>query len=123
MAFPRITHLDYPPALVAASRAALNDLARWLQPYREGLVLIGGWVPRLLLEKHQRPDVKFRHVGSVDVDFLVNPAAPADRDAPPLARLLEEAGFQPSGVMPGRFFRRVSEQHDPIHVDFIMPAG
>lgn len=123
MTFPRVTQLDYPSALVTVSRAALNDLARRLQSYREALVLIGGWVPRLLLEKHQRPDVKFRHVGSVDVDFLVDPAASADRGAPPLARLLEEADFQPSGVMPGRFFRRVPHQRDPIHVDFVMPAG
>lgn len=123
MAFPRITHLDYPSVLVAASRAVLNNLARLLQPYQEKLVLIGGWVPWLLLETHQRREVKFSHVGSVDVDFLVDPAAPADRGAPPLARLLEEGDFHPSGVMPARFFHRIPEQHDPIHVDFVMPEG
>ena len=55
------------------SLSYLLELMIALGSYREGLVLVGGWVPYLLLKEYQPSDVDFRHVGSKDIDIAVNP--------------------------------------------------
>jgi hypothetical protein len=47
-----------------------------LGAYREALVLIGGWAPYLILERFGDPAgaAAFAHVGSIDIDFVVDPA-------------------------------------------------
>ena len=52
-----------------AARRVLLDLGQVLGSYFvDGVVVIGGWVPALLL-----PDATEAHVGSIDVDLALNP--------------------------------------------------
>jgi hypothetical protein len=53
---------------VEAARRVIVELWQILGAYRDALVLVGGWVPELLL-----PHTKPPHTGSIDVDLLLNP--------------------------------------------------
>lgn len=119
---PVSSYVDYPRETVERSRSVLLELAALLGDYRDGLVLVGGWVPALLLERHQPPGISFQHIGSADVDFLVDPEKlPEDRYAT-VAKLLEERGYARSDRSVFTFQRSVPGLPKPIGVDFLVPA-
>lgn len=72
-------------AAEAASRA-LIELTTILKPYKDDLLVIGGWVPDLLFP-HQG------HVGSTDIDFLINQHTIHNDGYKTVQRLLKEAGY------------------------------
>jgi hypothetical protein len=60
---------DYGGRETEAAHRVLLDLGQVLGSYFvDGVVLVGGWVPSLLL-----PDATEEHVGSIDVDLALNP--------------------------------------------------
>ena len=61
------TRTDYPADAVAAARAVMLELVRLLGEYRDEIVIVGGWVPELLL-----PLAQPRHIGSTDVDLALD---------------------------------------------------
>ena len=82
---------DYDSALTRASMSALAELVLALASYRDSLVLVGGWVPYLLVREHGRGD--FAHVGSIDIDLAVDPEG-VDRDGyATIVELLEDRGY------------------------------
>ncbi len=99
---------DYADDVTAASRVGLAELVTILGAYREALVLIGGWAPYLILETFGEPRASgrgtfgsgafggdFTHVGSIDIDFVVDPAiVDADQYATIVARL-HDHGYEP----------------------------
>ncbi len=68
---------DYTAEAVEAARSVLLELSRLLGEYHDGIVIVGGWVPELLLGGAAKP-----HVGSLDVDVALN------------HKLLREAGYK-----------------------------
>ena len=80
--------------LIAASNSALVEVIRTLRPYREAIVLIGGWVPYLLLESHKTPGDSFRHVGSIDIDLIVDPNRVGDDEYQTIVELIRETGWE-----------------------------
>ena len=62
-----VTRRDYTAAAVAAAKTVLIELAHLLREYREQTVLIGGWVPELLLSGGTS-----LHVGSMDIDLALD---------------------------------------------------
>ena len=66
VADPR-TKDDYTPRLTEAAGRALVDVMQVLASFRDCLVLVGGWVPDLLLGDAEEP-----HVKSGDVDFALD---------------------------------------------------
>ena len=58
---------EYGSRQTDAAHRVLIDLAQVLAPFQDCLVLIGGWVPYLLL-----PDAQEPHVGSIDVDLALD---------------------------------------------------
>ena len=58
---------DYSPRQVEAARRVLVDLGQVLAAFVDCLVVVGGWVPDLLLEQAEEP-----HVGSIDVDLALD---------------------------------------------------
>jgi len=51
---------DYAAEKVEAARSVLIELTHLLGEYRDDIVLIGGWVPEILLSDKNKP-----HVGSL----------------------------------------------------------
>lgn len=52
---------DYSPRQVEAARRVLVDLGQVLAAFEDCLVVVGGWVPDLLLAQADEP-----HVGSIE---------------------------------------------------------
>ncbi len=60
------TRTDYPEHAVQAARAVLLELAHLFTSYGDEIVVVGGWVPELLLSSEKAP-----HIGSTDVDVAL----------------------------------------------------
>ena len=109
------TRTDYSADAVAAARAVMLELVRLLGEYRDEIVIVGGWVPELLL-----PLAQPGHIGSTDVDLALD------------HRRITEAGYQTirehllrhgyvAGTQPFIFFREVvvAGRPIPVKVDFL----
>ena len=92
MPFPR-TISTYEPRDVRVAFSALMEVAAALQAYREAMVLIGGWVPYLLLQQHQSPGNPFRHVGSLDSDWVIDPRKIDEGEYDTIVKMLKRRGF------------------------------
>ena len=57
-----LTFRDYSADQVQAARSVLLELVHLLGEYRDDIVVVGGWVPQLILPPGPTP-----HVGSIDV--------------------------------------------------------
>jgi hypothetical protein len=60
---------EYSPRQTAAARRVLIDLGQILAQFKDCLVIVGGWVPDLLLAEAEE-----RHIGSIDVDLALDAA-------------------------------------------------
>jgi len=92
MQFPR-TLSTYEPRDVQVAHSALMEVAAALQSYRDAMVLIGGWVPYLLLQQHQSRDNPFRHVGSLDSDWVIDPGKIDENEYETIVKTLRRRGF------------------------------
>jgi len=137
VAKPR-TARDYDDDITAASRSGLAELMTILGSYRDSLVLIGGWAPYLILEvfgergsfeadafQREAFSTKFSHVGSIDIDLVVDPEViDAERYAT-IVELLLDRDYQPVSDSLYQFERIIRSQRTgrdyPIRVDFLTP--
>ena len=110
--------------LIATSRSALVELMRMLRPYKEAIVLVGGWVPYLLLESHKVPGDTFRHVGSIDIDLIVDPDRISNDEYQTIVELIGETGWKQVPGKPFTFERKIygkdAVERD-VTVDFLTP--
>ena len=72
-----VTRSDYTPDFVVAARSVLVDLTHLFVEYRDDIVVMGGWVPTLLLGPSAAD-----HVGTLDLDLALD------------HRALQEPGYQ-----------------------------
>lgn len=110
------------------SLSYLLELMIALGSYREGLVLVGGWVPYLLLKEYQSSDVDFRHVGSKDIDIAVNPKLVNEKGYASILEILKQRGYEPKLDVQGKpvqhsFVKNVitSKGEEQIQIDFLGP--
>ena len=75
-----VSQRDYSEVIVEAARSVLLEVIRILGEYQDDIVVIGGWVPELLLINADE-----KHVGSIDVDLALNHQS------------INEVGYKPSG--------------------------
>ena len=61
-----MTKKDYDVLQVDAARSVMLELVRLLAEYRDDIVVVGGWVPALLIPQDRKP-----HIGSTDVDLAL----------------------------------------------------
>ena len=90
------TALTYGPGVTSASRSVLLELMTVLRAYRQSLILVGGWVPYLLLEQCGRPGAAAAHVGSIDIDIAVDPARLGESEYATISELLRARGYKPA---------------------------
>ena len=62
-----VSRRNYSDEIVEAARSVLLEVMRILGEYKENIVIVGGWVPELLL-----PNAEEKHIGSSDVDLALN---------------------------------------------------
>jgi hypothetical protein len=85
---------DFNKELTDTSFSALVELIRTLVHYRDSIILVGGWVPYLLLKKHKLPDDNFRHVGSIDIDLLVDGNKIGEDEYNTIVELINQSGWK-----------------------------
>lgn len=59
-------YAEYESRQVEAARRVLVDVGQVLASFRDCLVVVGGWVPDLLISEAEEA-----HVGSIDVESLI----------------------------------------------------
>src|SRR5712691_3871818 len=132
------TARDYEDEVTAASRVGLAELMTALGAYRDALVLIGGWAPYLILESFGEPgafpgdafqtdayQTKFVHVGSIDIDLVVDPAIIDTERYATIVEALLERNWEPVASSLFQFEKRIPSPRGGrahvIRVDFLTP--
>lgn len=117
---PRIRE-DYTDRQVEAARRVLVDVGQVLASFREVIVLIGGWVPDLLL-----PDGEPKHTGSIDLDLALDAEKLTDGRYAELLHLLLATGRYQLGDKSFQFYTEVNLGDDGppirVEVEFLAPA-
>jgi hypothetical protein len=110
---------DYAPAEVEAARRVIIEVAQNLGEFAEACVLVGGWVPDLLL-----PDPEAQFTGSIDVDLALNPQRLSGGQYASLLDTLKRRGYEP-GEKPFQLRKKVEVggRMIPVDVDFLAPKG
>jgi len=132
------TARDYQDGITAASRAGLAEVMTTLGAYRDALVLVGGWAPHLIIEKFGEPGAygtgpygagpfggRFVHVGSIDIDLVVDPAIVDAEQYATIVELLLDRGYEPTPGSLYQFEKTIRSPRDgqdyPIRVDVLTP--
>lgn len=119
------TKLSFNGSIADISLSHLLELMMMLRSYKEGMVIVGGWTPYLLLRQFQREGVDFRHVGSVDIDIAINPTIIDKTQYAGLDQLLRARGYKPHPVVEYSYSKQVVDQDGierEIIIDFLAPV-
>ncbi len=108
---------DYLSEAVEAARSVMIELTRMLGEYRDGIVIVGGWVPELLLGHVGQP-----HTGSLDVDLALDHRALGEVGYKSILQILLLRGYR-QGEQPFTFFRTVHVNGNPYEVEVDFLAG
>jgi len=95
-----VNHTDYRKEHVEAARSVLIELANLLGN-RECIVLVGGWVPELILASPKHP-----HAGTTDVDLAFDIRAMAPGEDKTIIDTIRHNGYVP-GTDEGVFYRKM----------------
>jgi hypothetical protein len=113
-----VTRTDYAAEAVEAARSVLLELTRLLGAYRDHIVLIGGWVPELLL-----PEADPQHVGSLDIDLALDHRRLADAGYRTIHSLLTSYGYDQDAHQPFIYRRRLRVRNREVIVQVDLLAG
>lgn len=81
---------DYSEGQKEAAHRVLVELVNLFNEYRDDIRIVGGWVPDLMF-----PDEG--HIGSVDVDILINHLKLKDAGYTTMSKILLRNGYGASG--------------------------
>ncbi len=112
---------DYPNDVTRLSLSIFLEIQCLLKKYSKDMVLVGGWVPYFLLEKY-KSDPSFQHVGSVDIDLVLNPELIRKGQYDSIVMILKENDYNPRKDRLGNIIEFSFEkiiQERVIHVDFL----
>ena len=112
---------DYSGRQVQAAHRVLVDIGQVLAAFHDSIVVVGGWVPDLLV-----PDAEPKHIGSIDVDLALDAEKLNDgRYAELLKLLLDNGRYQ----MGDKAFQMVTDvplnDGEPpvrVEVEFLAPS-
>ena len=121
---------EYSPREIEACVVIMRDLFTYLKPYRNQIVLIGGWVLYFLLEKYTPSGSEHdQHVGSLDIDIALN-AFSIPKDAyKSILEILKERGFYHrkdnlGKDIPASFLKKIifdDGEEIEVQIDFLAP--
>ncbi|MDB6037509.1 MAG: hypothetical protein JWM99_1350 [Verrucomicrobiales bacterium] len=104
--------IDYSATAVDAAKSVLIELMHILAEYRDDMVLVGGWIPDLLIPTSQE-----RHIGSIDVDVALNHKEMTEAGYRMIGEILQEHGYTQDHRQPFIFRKNVRGQ--TVQVDFM----
>ena len=113
-----VTKKNYDAIQVDAARSVMLELVRLLAEYRDDIVVVGGWVPALLIPQDRKP-----HIGSTDVDLALNHRTLTGPGYKTICRLLEGRGYAQDKKQPFIFWRTVEVGDKKIAVEVDLLAG
>lgn len=111
-----VNRRDYSAELVEAARSVMLEIMRVLGEYQDDIVVVGGWVPELLL-----PQTEERHIGSIDVDLAMNHRNLSETGYRTILELLMTRGYEQAEAQPFIFYRTVlvGGREITVEVDFL----
>ena len=112
-----VTQRDYTDEAVSAARSVLMELMHLLGEYWENIVLIGGWVPEVMLGGEGK-----LHIGSMDVDLALNHVKLKEEGYRTIKELLLGRGYE-QGEQPFIFYRKVMVGGHEVNVQVDLLAG
>lgn len=113
-----VTRSDYAEDAIAAAHSVLIELTHLLAEYRNDMVLVGGWVPVLLLPNADEP-----HVGTIDIDLALNHKTLQEVGYQSIKSLLQYHGYYPHSKQPFIYYRDVPILGRVIKVEVDFLAG
>lgn len=112
---------DYSARQIEAARRVLVDVGQVLGSFADCLVVVGGWAPDLIL-----PDAEEPHIGSIDVDMVLDAAKLNDGRYADLLKLLLDTGRYKGGDKEFQFVTEVDlkdgERPVQVEVEFLAPV-
>jgi len=121
---------EYSPREIEACVIVMRDLFTYLKPYRNQIVLIGGWVPYFLLEKYASSGIEYdQHVGSLDVDIALNAFSIPKGAYKSILEILKEREFHHrkdshGKDIPASFLKKIvfdDGEEIEVQIDFLVP--
>jgi hypothetical protein len=112
-----ITRTDYTAEAVAAARSVMIEITHLLAEYKDGIVIVGGWVPELLLSDTKQP-----HTGSLDVDLALDHRTLTEAGYKSILQLLRSRNYR-QGEQPFIFYRTVQIGDNTYEVEIDFLAG
>ncbi len=112
-----VSKSDYNDKLVEAARSVLLEIMTVLGEYREGIAVIGGWVPELLFH------AKEKHIGSIDVDLALDHSILSEIGYETICRHLVKSGYRRDEEQPFIFYRTFSFQGEEVTIQVDLLAG
>lgn len=108
--------LDYSEGQKEAAYRVLIELINLFDEYREDIRIVGGWVPDLMFPGEG-------HIGSVDVDILINHMTLKDAGYLTMAKILLRNGYREHPEKYFSFIKTVDVDGEKYDVDVDILAG
>lgn len=108
--------IDYSEGQKKAAHRVLVELVNIFREYEEEIRIVGGWVPDLMFPGEG-------HIGSVDVDVLINHLTLEDEGYQNMSRVLQKNGYREHPDKYFSFIRTVEVDGIPYDVDVDILAG
>ena len=112
-----VTRRDYRAEAVQAAKSVVIEIFHLLREYSDDVVLVGGWIPELMLSGAERA-----HIGSMDVDLALNHRKLQDEGYRRIRKLLLDRGYE-QGKQPHIFLRRIQVGDSSLTVEVDLLAG
>ena len=107
---------DYSQGQTEAAHRILVELVNLFDEYKDELRIVGGWVPELMFPGEG-------HIGSVDVDILINHLTLADSGYQTMSRILIKNGYKEHPEKYFSFIKSVEIDGISYDVDVDILAG
>lgn len=108
--------VDYSEGQKKAAHRVLVELVNLFGEYRDDIRIVGGWVPDLMFPNED-------HVGSVDVDVLINHLTLKDSGYQTMAKILLKNGYEEHPEKYFSFIKAVEIDGEKYIVDVDILAG
>lgn len=101
--------------VIEATRQVLMEVFKLLEDFRESLILVGGWVPIMII-----PQSEDKYVGTIDVDLVINDKSLNETGPETIEDILLANEYQ-HGTELGRYLKKLYVDGLPIvvPVDFL----